>query len=266
MPLHLLQLPFEILRAIVKELHIRQQRFLRLVCRQLDQVAFDFVGRRNFAHLLTDLTPTRLQRLYGISRTDHINRCVKNLCIEADWCWDTPEKLQDFFDSEKVVEDIFSGNTKLNFKILELEWTYLTLKVIKDVLFSNHDSLHTLIITGTVMVNGGKWTDVFADMVGNFPHLRDVTIDPPLEYDLESDTYVCNEYSRLAEYPVVPGSEKKTRYGHPKIDKRQIDALLHPIELRYTHNDVRTYVHRVSYSGPDMDQFLLILVKAADPQ
>ena len=256
MSLHLLHLPFELLRACASELSSHDLRSLRLVCRQLDQVAFDLLGPRDFTRITTDLGRISLQRLQDISKAVHVNCCavhvnccVKNLRIVYEFpstrVWTT---------TEKFVEDICWGNTRFNLETLELDYVSMTLKVFRDLLFSSSNSLHTLSIKNTWLI-GGKWTSVFKYMVGKLPHLRNITLNHPFQSENDDAVWFGCRFSPLTEYPVEPGSES---YAY---NRRISKALLHPIEFHYRHGSMD--IDKIVYSGPDVDQFLLILVDIA---
>ena len=263
MSLHLLHLPLEILLASASELSDRDLHSLRLVCRQLNQVAFDLVGPREFNFVNINLRYTGLQRLHGISKAVHINRCVKHLCI-VDGRYSDKDTAQ-YFETEKAVRDICQGDNRLKLQTLELHHVNLTQIALLDLLFSNRDSLHTFDITGSEISNGGKWRRVFADMVGNFPQLRAIKVDFPYEY--ENDKLTIVQFTKLIKYPCPLGSENYSFHTKElSIERRQLDTLLHPIDIKYYHRPLKVSVHMVSYSGPDIDQFLLVLADEAQSQ
>ena len=263
MSLHLLHLPLEILLASASELSDRDLHSLRLVCRQLNQVAFDLVGPREFARVNIDLGRNGLQRLHGISEAIHINRCVKYLCI-VDGRYYDKETVQ-YFETEKVVKDLCQMDNRLKLQTLELHSVNLTLKSVMDLLFSNRDSLHTFHIVGCKIMDGGKWRRVFEDMVGNFPQLRIVRVD--CCYEVENGNLIRVPLPKLTKYPLVPGSAKYVPPSQKlRIEKRRLNTLLHPIEIKYYHRVMELVMHLVSYSGPDIDQFLLVLVDEAQSQ
>ena len=160
---------------------------------------------------------------------------------------------------------ICQGDNRLKLQTLELHHANLTLNTVVDLLFSNRNSLHTFHTAGCKIIDGGKWRRVFKDMVGNFPQLRNVRVDSPREYENGELTRV--PLPRLTEYRLVPGS---TKYVPPtwklRMEKRRLDTLQHPIQINYYHRVMKIVMHMVSYSGPDIDQFLLVLADEAQSQ
>ncbi|CAF9924995.1 MAG: hypothetical protein HETSPECPRED_005715 [Heterodermia speciosa] len=270
MPIHLFDLPLEILYAVTKELNPRELRSLRLVCRALDPIAFDLFGPRDFARIETDLKPTLLRRLDGISKAVHINHCVKHLSIVSSRNL-SEDRLPDP-ETEDIVQAICRGNPLLNLQTLSLGLTGMTPRILRDLLFSSSGSLQTLHLEGTMLEKGGKWTRVFASMIGNFPRLRSVVVDNLYEF---GDP--CNGtplgFPGLVEYDIVPGSQEVHRYIRSHYtDKRRLKMLLHPVEIHIIKTDwtktdwhsLGDCVYKVGYSGADIDEFLDVLVDTAD--
>ena len=271
MPIHLFDLPLEILYAVTKELNPHELRSLRLVCRALDPIAFDLFGPRDFARIETDLKPTLLRRLDGISKAVHINRCVKHLII-VPYYLSSEVRVPDPKMIEDIVEAICRGSHLLNLKTLSLGLTGMTPRILRELLFSSSGSLQTLHLEGTMLEKGGKWTRVFASMVGNFPRLRNVVVDNLYEFG-DPCNGIPLRFPGLVEYDIVPGSEGVHPYIRSNYsDKRRLKALLHPVEIHIIKTDwtktdwhsLGDCVYKVGYSGADIDEFLDVLVDTAD--
>lgn len=208
MSLQLLDLPTEILLSVANELSSPELHSLRVVCRQLDQVAFDLVSRKYFAPL--EIKPTRngLQRLYIISKEYRLNRCVQSLRIV--------DGLNHYEKSERglwttiFLEDTRRATTRLELQTLELDAIILTPEMLRAILFASSDSLRTLRIHDTRITDCGRWPSLFADMVGKFPRLRTVTVDHPREFRRHTGCFAFFvDFSKFAEYPVMPGIGKE---------------------------------------------------------
>ena len=264
MPLQLLHLPVEMLRAVANDLENHELRSLRLVCRQVDRLAFDIVGPRNFTDVRMDANRKGLQRLYDMSQAVHVNRCVKRL--EIYWGFRSYDRWTLNHRTNKILEDMRRTTTGLKLESLELSCPTLTLDMLRVILLSSRDSLHTLRIQWGRMRDGDRWSSVFADMVGKFPRLRTLALHHLIEGHGTSEIDV--DFPRLARSLVVPGWEEDLAdsWG-TKIDIRRLDGLLHPIEVQYcpparADDPYTPEVSHVKYSGdsgPDMDQFLLLL-------
>ncbi|KAL8787190.1 MAG: hypothetical protein Q9195_007881 [Heterodermia aff. obscurata] len=264
--LQLLHLPLELLWTITDELSPHELRALRLVCRKLDQMVFDLVGPKDFAHVKVDLYPTRLQRLDGISKTVHVNRCVKRLTLLTGGY--SEEHLRDL-ETKKIVKNICCENPLSNLEILYMGLTELTPKLLDDLLFWNSGSLRTIHFGGTLLQNGGKWTSVFAGMVGEFPNLQTVKVENLYEFDDP-----CNGLPLLfpgfVNYPIEPVSETYHNYIKSHYtDRRRLENLENAVQIQINTTSWRSGilgddVWKVVYSGPDIDQFLLVLVDTAE--
>ena len=268
MSVQLLHLPVEILRAVGDELEEHELRSLRLVCQHLDQVAFSIVGPRHFADVRVESNRKGLQRIYDLSQSVRVGPCVKRL--EINWGCRCYEKWTHTRRTNKILQKMRRAARGLKLESLEFGFVPLTLDMLRVIMLSSRDSLHTLKIQGANMEKGDQWHSVFADMVGKFPRLRTVLLDH-LRKDhsvnvLENDV----DFPRLARNPAVPGWKKDliNEWG-TGVDIRQLDGLQNPVQIHhrptYTSESSRAMIQPevkyVTYSGPDMDQFLLLLAE-----
>ncbi|KAI9749053.1 MAG: hypothetical protein M4579_007024 [Chaenotheca gracillima] len=79
---HLPSLPVEIIERIAFQSTLADLRSFRLVCQTLYQKTLYYFGHTYLKRLKTDLTDESLQRLQGISETDHFRHHVETLIVK----------------------------------------------------------------------------------------------------------------------------------------------------------------------------------------
>ena len=144
-----------------------------------------------------------------------------------------------------------------------LESAVVTAETIVEFLLQSHNTLRALFLRCVAIKGGGTWATVLKLMKGNLPCLASLLVFALQEHQADGWSRVV--FSKLAEYPALPGSEeRRPGDGRLRSDSRRVNSLERPVQLTYQWLYGKRRVVSADYQGPGMDNFLDVLRESAE--
>lgn len=192
------------------------------------------------------------------SQTEEI---VLNYAITSDqWNWvldliswaRSLRKLSlKFYETDaSFIQRLSSGKDLNRLEELSLGSVTLTVEGILSLLSKNRDTLRSLSIQQTTLVENDKWPTIFENMKGQFRNLQNLILfwfQP-----MSGKAHVI--FSKLLKYPMIPGSEGFGPNGRLKHDSRRIESTEDTVKVSYW--GLKRVAVGMEYHGQGVDHVL----------